>query len=93
MRADFLWLAVGFAGQILFSLRFLVQWVTSERLRRSVVPRAFWHFSLWGGVTLFIYALHLKDPVFILGQGMGIVIYLRNLWLIYRGASEPRASA
>jgi lipid-A-disaccharide synthase-like uncharacterized protein len=76
------WLALGFAGQALFSARFLVQWVSSERHKRSVIPLAFWYFSLAGGATLFAYALHIGDPVFILGQSMGSVIYLRNLWLI-----------
>jgi len=88
MEHDPLWLMIGFAGQALFSMRFIVQWIKSERMRRSVVPLAFWYFSLAGGVTLFAYALHRNDPVFILGQGLGIFIYLRNLWLIYR---EPAA--
>lgn len=93
MKIDLVWLIVGFAGQALFSMRFLVQWVTSERQRRSVVPVAFWHLSLWGGITLFAYAVHRQDPVFVLGQGTGIFIYLRNLWLIRRGAQEGRARA
>ena len=79
-----LWVIVGLFAQVMFSMRFIIQWVASERARRSVVPIAFWFFSLGGGVLLFAYALHLKDPVFILGQGMGLFIYLRNLWLIYR---------
>jgi lipid-A-disaccharide synthase-like uncharacterized protein len=84
MRNEIVWLVVGFGGQALFSLRFLVQWLTSERRRASVIPVAFWHLSLWGGVTLFVYAVHQGDPVFIVGQGLGIFIYLRNLWLIRR---------
>ena len=84
MQDTAVWLAVGFGGQALFSMRFLVQWLTSERRGRSVVPVAFWHLSLWGGLTLFAYAIHREDPVFILGQGVGIFIYLRNLWLIHR---------
>jgi lipid-A-disaccharide synthase-like uncharacterized protein len=90
------WLIVGFLGQALFSLRFIVQWIKSERMKRSVVPLAFWYFSLAGGVTLFAYAVHRMDPVFILGQGSGIFIYLRNLWLIYReplAAGEPPRAA
>ncbi|HET7675806.1 MAG TPA: lipid-A-disaccharide synthase N-terminal domain-containing protein [Gammaproteobacteria bacterium] len=79
---DKLWLAVGFAAQALFSARFLVQWLYSEKHRRSVIPIAFWYFSLGGGIMLFAYAIHIGDPVFIVGQGAGIFIYLRNLYLI-----------
>ena len=78
------WLALGFAGQALFSARFLVQWVSSERHKRSVIPLAFWYFSLAGGATLFAYALHIGDPVFILGQSMGVLIYSRNLYFIHK---------
>jgi lipid-A-disaccharide synthase-like uncharacterized protein len=78
------WLAIGFAGQALFSARFLLQWVYSERRKRSMIPVAFWYFSLAGGATLFIYALHIGDPVFILGQSMGVLIYTRNLYFIHR---------
>ncbi len=77
-------LVVGFAGQALFSARFLVQWIASERQGRSVVPIAFWYFSIAGGITLLGYAVYRMDPVFILGQGMGVFIYLRNLYLIRR---------
>jgi lipid-A-disaccharide synthase-like uncharacterized protein len=82
------WLALGFAGQALFSARFLVQWVYSERHRQSLIPVAFWYFSLAGGATLFAYAVHIGDPVFILGQSMGVLIYSRNLWLIHRRRHE-----
>ncbi len=78
------WLAIGFAGQALFSARFLVQWVYSERRKRSLIPVAFWYFSLAGGATLFTYALHIGDPVFILGQSMGVLIYTRNLYFIHK---------
>jgi len=78
------WLVIGFAGQALFSARFLVQWVYSERRKRSLIPIAFWYFSLAGGATLFTYALHIGDPVFILGQSMGVLIYTRNLYFIHR---------
>ena len=78
------WLIVGFVGQALFSMRFLVQWIYSERRRASVIPVAFWYFSLAGGATLFSYALFRQDPVFIVGQGTGIFIYLRNLYFIHR---------
>lgn len=84
MTANSLWLAVGFTGQALFSARFLVQWVHSERLKRSVVPLAFWYFSLAGGATLLTYAVYREDPVFIVGQAAGLFIYTRNLFLIRR---------
>lgn len=73
------WVALGFAAQILFTGRFLVQWVASERQNRMVIPIAFWFFSLGGGVLLLIYALHRRDPVFIAGQAFGIFVYARNL--------------
>jgi lipid-A-disaccharide synthase-like uncharacterized protein len=72
----------GLFGQLLFTGRFLVQWIASERARRSVVPVAFWYFSIAGGVVLLAYAIYRADPVFILGQTLGVVIYSRNLWLI-----------
>lgn len=78
------WLALGFAGQALFTARFLVQWLASERRRRSVTPVAFWYFSLAGGVLLLAYALHRRDPVFILGQLFGLGVYGRNLHPIGR---------
>lgn len=79
-----LWVVFGFAAQFMFMLRFVVQWLASERARRSVIPIAFWFFSVGGGSLLFIYAIHIGDPVFIAGQGGGLFIYLRNLWLIFR---------
>lgn len=78
------WLAVGLAGQALFTARFLLQWIASERARRSVMPIAFWYFSLAGGVVLLLYALHKRDPVFILGQAGGAVVYARNLYFLLR---------
>ncbi len=83
-------LVLGFCGQGLFFGRFLVQWIASERQRKSVVPIAFWYFSIGGGGLLLIYALLKKDPVFILGQGGGLIIYLRNLYLIHREHSRGR---
>lgn len=77
------WLAIGFLGQIMFSMRFLVQWVVSERRRESVVPVAFWYFSIAGGLLLLVYSIWRLDPVFILGQSMGMFIYGRNLFLIF----------
>lgn len=84
MNANTIWLGIGFLGQALFSARFLVQWIASERQRRSVVPILFWWFSLAGGMTLFAYAVWRLDPVFMLGQGFGLVVYIRNLLLIHR---------
>jgi lipid-A-disaccharide synthase-like uncharacterized protein len=78
------WLWIGFAGQALFFGRFFVQWLVSERHHQSVVPVAFWYFSLGGGLVLLSYAIHRRDPVFILGQAAGLMIYSRNLWLIYQ---------
>ncbi len=95
MTEEKIWLGVGFTAQALFSARFLVQWIASERARRSVIPVAFWFLSLMGGSLLFAYALWRRDPVFIVGQGAGLVIYSRNLYLIYREKKEgpPRRSA
>ena len=89
MSAATIWVAVGFLGQACFSMRFLVQWIWSEKHKRSVFPLAFWYFSLAGGSTLLTYAIWREDPVFILGQAGGLLIYLRNLYLIYR---ERRAA-
>jgi lipid-A-disaccharide synthase-like uncharacterized protein len=83
------WLAVGFLGQGIFTARFLVQWVASEKRRDSVVPVAFWWISLFGGLTLLAYAAHRRDPPFILGQSMGLFVYVRNLMLV--GKSRRRA--
>ena len=84
------WLAVGFIGQGFFSSRFLVQWLASEKEGRSVIPMSFWYLSLGGGLTLLAYAIHVGDPVFILGQSTGAFIYLRNLWMRIR---EPEVAS
>lgn len=84
MTPETIWKVVGFGGQGLFFGRFFVQWLASERSRQSVVPTAFWYFSVGGGAVLLAYAIHRQDPVFIVGQAAGLLIYLRNLWLIYR---------
>jgi lipid-A-disaccharide synthase-like uncharacterized protein len=78
------WLVLGFAGQALFSMRFLVQWLATERARRSVIPVPFWYLSIGGGALLFTYAVWREDPVFIVGQGAGLAIYLRNLYFVHR---------
>lgn len=82
------WVVLGFFAQACFTMRFVLQWLASERAKRSVVPVTFWFFSLFGGLLLFIYAIVRKDPVFIAGQGLGLVVYIRNLWLI---ANERKA--
>jgi lipid-A-disaccharide synthase-like uncharacterized protein len=84
------WLIFGFSGQVLFSLRFVVQWWRSERAGRSVIPLAFWYLSLAGGAVLLTYAIYRRDPVFILGQLTGVAVYTRNLVLLRR---EARAAA
>ncbi len=76
------WLILGLAGQALFSMRFLIQWIYSEKNKKSIIPHAFWYFSLAGGLTLLAYAILREDPVFIIGQGMGLFVYVRNLMLI-----------
>jgi len=87
---EFWWVVFGLGGQLLFSARFIVQWIASERAGRSLVPIAFWYFSIGGGVILFTYAVYRGDPVFILGQSLGLFIYSRNLWLIQ---SEKKRNA
>ena len=77
-----IWVAVGFLGQAMFSMRFLIQWISSEKRRASVIPIAFWYFSVAGGATLLAYAIHRLDPVFIVGQAAGLMGYARNLYFI-----------
>lgn len=77
------WLIVGFLGQALFGMRFFIQWISSERQKRSVIPVAFWYFSILGGSVLLTYAIHRRDPVFIVGQGLGLLVYFRNLYFVY----------
>jgi lipid-A-disaccharide synthase-like uncharacterized protein len=84
MTTDQIWLGVGLLGQAFFSGRFLIQWIASERQGKSVVPRAFWYFSIGGGMTLLLYALSRRDPVFILGQSAGLFVYARNLYFVLR---------
>jgi lipid-A-disaccharide synthase-like uncharacterized protein len=92
------WVALGFLAQILFTMRFVVQWIASERAGRSVVPMAFWWFSIGGGVLLLTYALYRRDPVFIAGQAFGVFVYLRNVYFVLRERKaeqsiEPRAAS
>lgn len=84
MNTEYIWLGIGLLGQAIFSARFIVQWLVSEKVKRSVIPIAFWYLSLLGGVTLLLYSIYKRDPVFILGQSTGVLIYSRNLFLIQR---------
>ena len=83
---------VGYLAQFLFAMRFVVQWIASERAGRSVVPTTFWVFSIGGGIMLLGYALYRKDPVFILGQAFGVFVYIRNLQFVLRGRGEGAAA-
>lgn len=92
LRLDW-WVLLGFVAQGLFTMRFVVQWLASERAGRSVMPFAFWLFSIGGGGLLLVYALYRKDPVFIAGQGLGVFIYVRNLQLVLREKRSAAANA
>jgi lipid-A-disaccharide synthase-like uncharacterized protein len=81
---DKTWLAIGLTGQLMFSARWILQWLASEKVRKSVVPTTFWYFSLVGGLMVLSYGIHKADPVIILGQ-FGIFIYARNIYLLLRG--------
>jgi lipid-A-disaccharide synthase-like uncharacterized protein len=81
---ELIWLSIG-----LFSMRFLVQWIATEKARASIIPETFWYFSFAGGILLLAYAIYRLDPVFILGQATGLVIYSRNLYFIWLGKRAP----
>lgn len=80
---DLVWLTIGLVAQLAFSMRFLIQWISSEKARKSVMPIAFWWFSICGGILLLAYGIYRGEPVIILGQSFGIIVYARNLWLIH----------
>lgn len=84
LTPDNIWLGIGFLGQFVFAARFIVQWIASERAGKSYVPVVFWLISLCGGILLTAYAIYRRDPVFIVGQGSGLLVYVRNLMLIYK---------
>ena len=84
MTRETLWLIIGFAGQAVFTGRFVLQWLYSEFKRRSVIPVGFWYLSMLGSALLLTYAIYRQDPVFIIGQRFGFLVYLRNLQLIAR---------
>tara|TARA_B100000941_G_C27970615_1_gene286082 strand:- start:182 stop:466 length:285 start_codon:yes stop_codon:yes gene_type:complete len=83
-QTEIIFLCIGFLGQGIFASRFIIQWLYSEKEGRSTIPIIFWYLSIFGGVGLLIYAIHKKDPVIIVGQMFGILIYLRNLYFIYK---------
>ncbi|MFY7698493.1 MAG: lipid-A-disaccharide synthase N-terminal domain-containing protein [Legionella sp.] len=91
LKNDYIWLMIGFLGQAIFSARFIIQWLVSEKEKRSIIPVIFWYLSLFGGVILLFYSIYKADPVFILGQSTGIFIYSRNLYLIHRERSSCQA--
>jgi lipid-A-disaccharide synthase-like uncharacterized protein len=95
LTTEHIWLMIGFAGQALFASRFLVQWFKSELEGRSVIPVAFWYFSLGGGIITLVYAIHVGKEAapFILGQIGGLVVYARNLFLIFRERSALSQAA
>ena len=86
------WVLLGFFAQAFFTMRFLVQWIASEKAGKSVIPVAFWWCSIGGGLLLFVYALYRRDPVFILGQGFGVFVYLRNLQFVMRERKQGVAA-
>tara|TARA_A100001011_G_C14296439_1_gene838650 strand:+ start:378 stop:671 length:294 start_codon:yes stop_codon:yes gene_type:complete len=83
-NTELIFLIIGFLGQGIFSARFLIQWFLSEKKKESYIPIIFWYLSICGGCSLLIYAIYRMDPVIITGQIFGIIVYLRNLILIYR---------
>lgn len=87
------WLIIGFLGQACFTSRFLVQWLVSERFKKSVIPTTFWYLSLLGGTVLLAYALYRRDPVFIIGQAAGIFIYMRNIQFVRKEARQIKTCA
>ncbi len=87
------WVILGFVAQAGVTMRFVVQWIASERARASVVPVAFWFFSIGGGALLLVYALYRRDPVFIAGQALGLVVYIRNLYFILLTGRQSSAKS
>tara|TARA_R110002096_G_scaffold171902_3_gene345301 strand:- start:1848 stop:2129 length:282 start_codon:yes stop_codon:yes gene_type:complete len=85
---EWIWIAIGLVGQMLFSMRFIMQWIASEKQKASTIPISFWYFSIGGGITLLSYAIYRQDPVFIVGQALGIFIYSRNLYFIHSNKSH-----
>jgi lipid-A-disaccharide synthase-like uncharacterized protein len=90
-QLDF-WVLFGFMGQAMFTMRFVVQWIASEKRKESVIPVAFWYFSLGGGLILLAYAIRQMDPVFIAAYLLNPIIYFRNLYFIYKKKTHPKTS-
>ncbi len=88
MSLEAIWIGVGFLGQVCFFMRFFIQWIISEKREESVIPEIFWYFSIGGAALLLSYAIWRRDPVFIVGQSFGFIVYLRNLILINRKKKE-----
>lgn len=87
------WVILGLLAQSMFTMRFVVQWIASERARKSVIPLAFWFFSIGGGALLLVYALYRRDPVFIAGQALGLLVYVRNLYFILATGRQASGEA
>ncbi len=90
--AETFWITLGFIAQFLFSCRFFIQWIASEKAKKSIIPDMFWYFSIAGSALLLLYAIHRRDPVFIIGQSTGIIVYSRNLYFIYREKGKSTKS-
>jgi lipid-A-disaccharide synthase-like uncharacterized protein len=88
---ELVWVALGMIAQLMFSMRFILQWLVSERARASIVPEVFWYFSCVGGLMLLCYAVYRMDPVFVVGQAGGLAIYLRNIYFIWLGKRQSTA--
>jgi len=89
---ELIWISIGLIAQLMFSMRFFIQWIATERARASIIPETFWYFSFFGGILLLAYAIYRLDPVFILGQATGLVIYSRNIYFIWLGKRAPNAA-
>ncbi|MDC3071989.1 lipid-A-disaccharide synthase N-terminal domain-containing protein [bacterium] len=85
-------ITIGFGGQALFATRFIIQWISSENAGKSIIPIAFWYFSISGGLVLLTYAIWRQDPVIIAGQSVGVFIYARNLYFIHREKKQENNS-
>lgn len=92
LTPDQIWIGIGLIGQSMFFFRFLFQWLASERAGESVIPTAFWYFSIAGAFIVLAYAIYKSDPVFIIGQAMGLTIYSRNLFFIYRNHKATKVA-
>ncbi|MAS87125.1 MAG: lipid A biosynthesis protein [Micavibrio sp.] len=88
MNISTVWLVIGLVGQSLFFMRFVVQWLASEKAKKSVMPDIFWYFSLAGGIVLLTYSIHRQDPVFILGQSIGLFVYCRNIYFLKKSKND-----